>query len=408
MTSFDVQQVREQFPILRQQIHGHPQVYLDSAATAHKPECVLQAMLDFYRTDNANVHRSAHTLAGRATQKFEQARQRVADFLHAPFCDEIIWTRGTTEAINLVAQSWGRQTLQAGDEVLVSAMEHHANLVTWQQIAKQTGAQLRIIPLLASGELDLLAYQAMLSPNTKMVALVHVSNVLGTVNPVAEVVRLAKQVGALTLIDGAQAVAHAPVDVQALDCDFYAFSGHKVYGPTGIGVLYGRREILAQLPPWQFGGEMIKQVSYTDSEFNLPPLRFEAGTPAIAEALGLSAALDFVSQQQSAGAETYQQQLLQHLIAGLQHIKGVSIVGQPAQRQGVVSIVLAQAHHHDVCQLLDAQGIAVRSGHHCAMPLLKSLGLAGTLRISLGVYNNKTEIDIFLQALHQALELLND
>ena len=408
MTSFDVQQVREQVPILQQQINGHPLVYLDSAATAHKPECVLQAMLDFYRTDNANVHRSAHTLAGRATQKFEQARQRVADFLHAQSCDEIIWTRGTTEAINLVAQSWGRQTLQAGDEVLVSAMEHHANLVTWQQIAKQTGAQLRIIPLLANGELDLQAYQAMLSPNTKMVALVHVSNVLGTVNPVAEVVRLAKQVGALTLIDGAQAVAHAPVDVQALGCDFYAFSGHKVYGPTGIGVLYGRREILAQLPPWQFGGEMIKLVSYTDSEFNLPPLRFEAGTPAIAEALGLSAALDFVSQQQSAGAETYQQQLLQHLIAGLQQIKSVSIVGQPAQRQGVVSIVLAQAHHHDVCQLLDAQGIAVRSGHHCAMPLLNSLGLAGTLRISLGVYNNKTEIEAFLQALRQALELLDD
>lgn len=408
MTSFDVQQVREQFPILQQQINGHPLVYLDSAATAHKPECVLQAMLDFYRTDNANVHRSAHTLAGRATQKFEQARQRVADFLHAQFCDEIIWTRGTTEAINLVAQSWGRQTLQAGDEVLVSAMEHHANLVTWQQIAKLTGAQLRIIPLLANGELDLQAYQAMLSPNTKMVALVHVSNVLGTVNPVAEVVRLAKQVGALTLIDGAQAVAHAPVDVQALGCDFYAFSGHKVYGPTGIGVLYGRREILAQLPPWQFGGEMIKQVSYTESEFNLPPLRFEAGTPAIAEALGLSVALDFVCEQQAAGAEAYQQQLLQQLVAGLQQIKGVSIVGQPVRRQGVVSIVLAQAHHHDVCQLLDAQGIAVRSGHHCAMPLLNSLGLAGTLRISLGIYNNETEIDAFLQALRQALELLND
>ena len=408
MTSFDVQQVREQFPILQQQINGHPLVYLDSAATAHKPECVLQAMLDFYRTDNANVHRSAHTLAGRATQKFEQARQRVADFLHAQFCDEIIWTRGTTEAINLVAQSWGRQTLQAGDEVLVSAMEHHANLVTWQQIAKQTGAQLRIIPLLTNGDLDIQAYQAMLSPNTKMVALVHVSNVLGTVNPVAEVVRLAKQIGALTLIDGAQAVAHAPVDVQALGCDFYAFSGHKVYGPTGIGVLYGRREMLAQLPPWQFGGEMIKQVSYTESEFNLPPLRFEAGTPAIAEAVGLSAALDFVCQQQAAGAETYQQQLLQQLMTGLQQINGVTIVGQPKQRQGVVSIVLDQTHHHDVCQLLDAQGIAVRSGHHCAMPLLNSLGLAGTLRISLGVYNNKTEIDLFLQALHQALELLND
>ncbi|WP_316676999.1 SufS family cysteine desulfurase [uncultured Tolumonas sp.] len=408
MTSFDVQQVREQFPILSQQINGHPLVYLDSAATAHKPECVLQAMLDFYRTDNANVHRSAHTLAGRATQKFEQARQRVADFLHAQYCDEIIWTRGTTEAINLVAQSWGRQTLQAGDEVLVSAMEHHANLVTWQQITKQTGAQLRIIPLLVNGELDLQAYQAMLSSNTKMVALVHVSNVLGTVNPVAEVVRLAKQVGALTLIDGAQAVAHAPVDVQALGCDFYAFSGHKVYGPTGIGVLYGRREILAQLPPWQFGGEMIKQVSYTESEFNLPPLRFEAGTPAIAEAVGLSAALDFVCQQQAAGAETYQQQLLQQLMTGLQQINGVTIVGQPKQRQGVVSIVLDQTHHHDVCQLLDAQGIAVRSGHHCAMPLLNSLGLAGTLRISLGVYNNKTEIDLFLLALYQAMELLND
>lgn len=408
MTSFDVQQVREQFPILQQQINGHPLVYLDSAATAHKPECVLQAMLDFYRTDNANVHRSAHTLAGRATQKFEQARQRVADFLHAQYCDEIIWTRGTTEAINLVAQSWGRQTLQAGDEVLVSAMEHHANLVTWQQLTKQTGAQLRIIPLLTNGELDLQAYQAMLSPNTKMVALVHVSNVLGTVNPVADVVRLAKQVGALTLIDGAQAVAHAPIDVQALGCDFYAFSGHKVYGPTGIGVLYGRRDILAQLPPWQFGGEMIKQVSYTESEFNLPPLRFEAGTPAIAEAVGLSAALDFVCQQQAAGAETYQQQLLQQLMTGLQQIHGVTIVGQPEQRQGVVSIVLDQTHHHDVCQLLDAQGIAVRSGHHCAMPLLNSLGLAGTLRISLGVYNDKTEIDLFLQALHQALELLND
>ncbi len=408
MTSFDVQQVREQFPILQQQINGHPLVYLDSAATAHKPECVLQAMLDFYRTDNANVHRSAHTLAGRATQKFEQARQRVADFLHAQYCDEIIWTRGTTEAINLVAQSWGRQTLQAGDEVLVSAMEHHANLVTWQQITKQTGAQLRIIPLLTNGELDLQAYQAMLSPNTKMVALVHVSNVLGTVNPVADVVRLAKQVDALTLIDGAQAVAHAPIDVQALGCDFYAFSGHKVYGPTGIGVLYGRRDILAQLPPWQFGGEMIKQVSYTESEFNLPPLRFEAGTPAIAEAVGLSAALDFVCQQQAAGAETYQQQLLQQLMTGLQQIHGVTIVGQPKLRQGVVSIVLDQTHHHDVCQLLDAQGIAVRSGHHCAMPLLNSLGLAGTLRISLGVYNNKTEIDLFLQALHQALELLND
>lgn len=408
MTFFDVQRVREQFPILQQQINGYPLVYLDSAATAHKPECVLQAMLDFYRSDNANVHRSAHTLAARATHKFEQARQRVADFLNARSSHEIIWTRGTTESINLVAQTWGRRNLQPGDELLLSAMEHHANLVTWQQIAIETGAQLRIIPLLENGDLDMQAYQNLLSARTRLVAVVQVSNVLGSVNPVAEIVRLAKQVGALTLIDGAQAVAHTPVDVQALDCDFYAFSGHKVYGPTGIGVLYGRQELLAQLPPWQFGGEMIEKVSFTETQFSLPPLRFEAGTPAIAEALGLSAALDFLCQQQAAGAEEYQQQLLQRLLQGLQQIEGVSLVGQPAQRQGVVSIVLTRAHHHDVCQLLDAQGIAVRSGHHCAMPLLSQLGLAGTLRISLGVYNSEEEIDLFLQALRQALELLHD
>ncbi len=408
MTFFDVQRVREQFPILQQQINGYPLVYLDSAATAHKPECVLQAMFDFYRSDNANVHRSAHTLAARATHKFERARQRVADFLNARSSHEIIWTRGTTESINLVAQTWGRRNLQPGDELLLSAMEHHANLVTWQQIAIETGAQLRIIPLLENGDLDMQAYQNLLSARTRLVAVVQVSNVLGTVNPVAEIVRLAKQAGALTLIDGAQAVAHAPVDVQALDCDFYAFSGHKVYGPTGIGVLYGRQELLAQLPPWQFGGEMIEKVSFTETQFSLPPLRFEAGTPAIAEALGLSAALDFLCQQQAAGAEEYQQQLLQRLLQGLQQIDGVSLVGQPAQRQGVVSIVLTRAHHHDVCQLLDAQGIAVRSGHHCAMPLLGQLGLAGTLRISLGVYNSEEEIDLFLQALRQALELLHD
>jgi cysteine desulfurases, SufS subfamily len=408
MTFFDIQQVRDQFPILQQQINGHPLVYLDSAATAHKPECVLQAMLDFYRTDNANVHRSAHSLAGRATQRFELARQRVASFLNARSSDEIIWTRGTTEAINLVANTWGKSHLQADDEILLSAMEHHANLVTWQQVAQQTGAKLRIIPLLSSGELDLLAFRAMLSTKTRIVALVHVSNVLGTVNPVAEIVRLAKQVGAMTLIDGAQAVAHSPVDVQALDCDFYAFSGHKAYGPTGIGVLYGRYECLAQLPPWQFGGEMIRTVTFAESEFNLPPLRFEAGTPAIAEAIGLSAALDFLSEQQAAGAEAYQQTLLQRLIRGLQQIEGVELVGQPTERQGLVSIVFTHAHHHDVCQLLDAQGIAVRSGHHCAMPLLNTLGLAGTLRISLGVYNKEMEIDIFLQALRQALELLHD
>lgn len=408
MTSFDVQRVREQFPILQQKINGYPLVYLDSAATAQKPECVLQTMLDFYRTDNANVHRSAHTLASRATLKFEQARQQVADFLRARYSDEIIWTRGTTEAINLVAQTWGAQTLRPGDEILVSAMEHHANLVTWQQMAKQTGAQLRIIPLRATGDLDMQAYQNMLSENTRMVAVTHVSNVLGTVNPVEEIVRKAKVVGAVTLIDGAQAVAHSPVDVQRIDCDFYAFSGHKVYGPTGIGVLYGRQDILTQLPPWQYGGEMIRKVTFAETEFNPPPLRFEAGTPAIAEILGLASALDFLKKQQAAGAEEFQQTLLQYLVTELHQLDGVSVIGQPEWRQGVVSVVFTQAHHHDVCHLLDAQGIAVRSGHHCAMPLLESLCLTGTLRISLGIYNTKEDIDYCLMALRQALELLND
>ena len=408
MTSFDVQRVREQFPILQQKINGYPLVYLDSAATAQKPECVLQTMLDFYRTDNANVHRSAHTLASRATLKFEQARQQVADFLRARYSDEIIWTRGTTEAINLVAQTWGAQTLRPGDEILVSAMEHHANLVTWQQMAKQTGAHLRIIPLRATGELDMQAYQNMLSENTRMVAVTHVSNVLGTVNPVEEIVRKAKVVGAVTLIDGAQAAAHSPVDVQRIDCDFYAFSGHKVYGPTGIGVLYGRQDILTQLPPWQYGGEMIRKVTFAETEFNPPPLRFEAGTPAIAEILGLASALDFLKKQQAAGAEEFQQTLLQYLVTELHQLDGVSVIGQPEWRQGVVSVVFTQAHHHDVCHLLDAQGIAVRSGHHCAMPLLESLCLTGTLRISLGIYNTKEDIDYCLMALRQALELLND
>ncbi len=408
MASFDVQQVREQFPILQQKINGYPLVYLDSAATAQKPECVLQTMLDFYRTDNANVHRSAHTLAARATLKFEQARQQVADFLHARFSDEIIWTRGTTEAINLVAQVWGMHTLQPDDEILISAMEHHANLVPWQQIAKQTGARLRIIPLLDTGDLDMVAYQSMLGNKTRLVAVTHVSNVLGTVNPVEDIVRKAKTVGAVTLIDGAQAVAHSPVDVQRIGCDFYAFSGHKVYGPTGVGVLYGRQEMLSQLPPWQYGGEMIRKVSFTETEFNPPPLRFEAGTPAIAEILGLASALDFLKQQQASGAEEYQQALLQYLLTELAQLDGITIIGQPANRQGVVSIRFTQAHHHDVCHLLDAQGVAVRSGHHCAMPLLDSLGLTGALRLSLGIYNTNDDIDHCLMALRQALELLND
>ncbi len=407
MTAFDVWHVRQQFPILDQQINGYPLIYLDNAATTQKPEVVLQAMDHYYRHDNANVHRSAHALASRATIAFESARDEVAYFLNAAQREEIIWTRGTTEAINLVAYAWGLSQLRQGDEILVSAMEHHANLVPWQQVALKTGANLRIIPLQENGDLDISKYRQMLSDKTRLVAVTQVSNVLGTVNPVKEIVRLAHEVGALTLIDGAQAVAHNHIDVQALDCDFYVFSGHKVYGPTGIGVLYGKQALLRILEPWQFGGEMIERVTYESSTFNQPPFRFEAGTPPIAEAIGLAAALKFVRAQIMKGAEGYHQQLLQLLIDGLTSIDGVQIIGQPDIRQGVVSISLPQFHHHDMCQFLDAQGIAVRSGHHCAMPLIEALGLSGTLRISPGIYNTDQEIMLFLTHLQQTMELLD-
>ena len=407
MTAFDVWHVRQQFPILDQQINGYPLIYLDNAATTQKPEVVLQAMDHYYRNDNANVHRSAHALAARATVAFEQARDSVAHFMNAAHREEIIWTRGTTEAINLVAYAWGMNHLQTGDEILISAMEHHANLVPWQQVALKTGAQLRIIPLLENGDLDLDQYRQMLSNKTRLVAVTHVSNVLGTVNPVQEIVRLAHEVGAFALIDGAQAVAHNTIDVQALDCDFYVFSGHKVYGPTGIGVLYGKLDVLNTLVPWQFGGEMIERVTYESSTFNQAPFRFEAGTPPIAEAIGLAAALKFIRAHMALGAENYHQQLLQQLIDGLTAIDGVKILGEPALRQGVISISLPQFHHHDVCQFLDAQGVAVRSGHHCAMPLIAALGLTGTLRISPGIYNTDQEIMLFLNHLQQTMELLD-
>ena len=353
------------------------------------------------------MHRSAHALASRATIAFESARDDVTHFLNAAHREEIIWTRGTTEAINLVAYAWGLAYLQQGDEILISAMEHHANLVPWQQVALKTGARLRIIPLQENGDLDLFQYRQMLSDKTRLVAVTQVSNVLGTVNPVKEIVRLAHEAGALTLIDGAQAVAHNHIDVQALDCDFYVFSGHKVYGPTGIGVLYGKQALLNTLDPWQFGGEMIERVTYESSTFNRPPFRFEAGTPPIAEAIGLAAALKFIREQMAKGSERYHQQLLQQLVNGLTAIEGVHIIGNPVTRQGVVSISLPQFHHHDVCQFLDAQGVAVRSGHHCAMPLIEALGLSGTLRISPGIYNIDQEIMLFLSHLQQTMELLD-
>ncbi len=369
--------LRGQFPALAQEVNGHPLVYLDNAATTQKPQAVLDAINHYYRADNANVHRAAHALSGRATRAFEDARKTVARFINAPRSHEVIWTRGTTEAINLVAQSWGMSELRAGDEIVLSTLEHHANIVPWQLVAQRTGAVIRVIPLDERGDLDIAAYLALLGPRTRLVSVAHVSNALGTVNPVKEMVAAAKAVGALTLIDGAQAVAHLEVDVQAIGCDFYAFSGHKLYGPTGIGVLWGRTELLERMPPWQAGGEMIDKVSFSGTTFNTLPFKFEAGTPHIAGAIGLAAAIGFVMEQDRDSLASHEAALTDYLIAGLQQVPGLRLVGEPGQRAGAVSFLLEDIHPQDAATLLDMQGIALRVGHHCAMPLMESLGIGG-------------------------------
>ncbi|TNI50761.1 cysteine desulfurase [Aeromonas veronii] len=394
-------QLRSQFPALAQEVNGHPLVYLDNAATTQKPQAVLDAIVHYYGADNANVHRAAHALSGRATRAFEAARETVARFINAPRCQEVIWTRGTTEAINLVAQSWGMSELKAGDEIILSTLEHHANIVPWQLVAQRTGAVIRVIPLDKRGELDLAAYHAMLGPRTRLVSVAHVSNALGTVNPVDRIVAAAKAVGAVTLIDGAQAVAHLEVDVQAIGCDFYAFSGHKLYGPTGIGVLWGRTELLERMPPWQAGGEMIDRVSFSGTTFNTLPFKFEAGTPHIAGAIGLAAAIDFVMGQDRQWLAQHEQALTDYLVAGLQQVPGLRLVGEPGQRAGAVSFLLEDIHPQDAATLLDMQGIALRVGHHCAMPLMESLGIGGTMRASLACYNNRDDVDALLAALRK-------
>ncbi|MFM1714197.1 cysteine desulfurase [Aeromonas salmonicida] len=391
--------LRSQFPALAQQVNGHPLVYLDNAATTQKPQAVLDAINHYYRADNANVHRAAHALSGRATRAFEAARETIARFINAPHCRGVIWTRGTTEAINLVAQSWGMSELKAGDEIVLSTLEHHANIVPWQLIAQRTGAVVRVIPLNERGDLDMAAYLAMLGPRTRLVSVAHVSNALGTVNPVTQMVAAAKAVGAVTLIDGAQAVAHLEVDVQAIGCDFYAFSGHKLYGPTGIGVLWGRTELLERMPPWQAGGEMIDRVSFSGTTFNTLPFKFEAGTPHIAGAIGLAAAVDFIMQQDRGALAQHEQRLIDYLVAGLRQVPGLRLIGEPGQRAGAVSFLLDDIHPQDAATLLDMQGIALRVGHHCAMPLMESLGIGGTMRASLACYNNQDDVDALLATL---------
>lgn len=399
--SVDVDAIRADFPILKQQINGRPLVYLDNGATTQKPEAVIEAIAHYYRFDNSNVHRGAHTLSDRSTLAFENARKTVAAFLNASAKEEVIWTKGTTEAINLVAFSWGEQNLAKGDRVLVSQMEHHANIVPWQMVCQRTGAELLPLPVSDSGELDLNTLRDLLDSRVKMVSLVHVSNALGTVNPIEEVIQMAHRVGAKVMVDGAQAVAHWPIDVQALDVDFYAFSGHKLFGPTGIGALYGKLALLEQMPPFMGGGEMIETVSFSGTTYNKVPFKFEPGTPNIAGAIGLAAAIDYLNALDREALAEHEDDVLNYAVAKAEQCDGLTIVGQAHQRAGVLSFVLEGAHPHDVGTLLDQQGVAVRTGNHCAMPIMERLGVPGTVRASFAFYNTRDDVDALFLAIEK-------
>ncbi len=405
-SGFDVEKVRADFPILHQQVNGQPLVYLDNAATTQKPNAVIDAISDYYRNDNSNVHRGAHALADRATVKFEAAREKVARFLNAPAAKQVIWTRGTTESINLVAASWGKDNLQPGDRILVSAMEHHSNIVPWQLIAQATGAKVEAIPVDANGSINLPAFESMLDARVKMVAVGHVSNAMGTINPIEKIISLAHTVGACVLIDGAQAVSHWAVDVQKLDCDFYVFSAHKLFGPTGLGVLYGKEDLLNAMPPYQGGGEMIETVSFAGTTFNQLPYKFEAGTPDIAGAIGLGAAIDYLNSIDRAAAAEHEQALLNYAEEKACATVGLKLVGTAEHKTSVMSFLIEGAHPADVGVLLDKQGIAVRTGNHCAQPIMDQFGIPGTVRASFSFYNTFAEVDRLFVAIEKAKTFL--
>lgn len=392
--------LRKQFPILQQSINGHPLVYLDNAATSQKPQTVLNCLQRYYTETNANVHRGSHTLSNRATALYEEARQRVAHFINAPDSREVIWTRGTTEGINLVANSWGQQ-LREGDEIILSTLEHHANIVPWQMLAQRCGAIIKVIPLDENGDLNLQSYHQLLSSRTRLVAVTHISNVLGTINPLQEIISSAHNIGAKVLVDGAQAVSHLPVDIQALDADFYVFSGHKVFAPTGIGVLWAKADILQDMPPWQGGGEMIRKVSFSGTEYNDLPFRFEAGTPDIGGAIALGEALHWLGTQDRSLLLQHENQLMQYALDGCQQVKGFQRIGNPSESASLFSFALHNQHPHDVGLFLDQQGIAVRSGHHCAMPLMEALQVSGTLRASFTFYNTHADVESLVDALEK-------
>lgn len=397
--------IRSDFPILHQTVNGYPLVYFDNAATTQKPQAVIDSIVHYYTHDNSNVHRGVHTLSARATLKYEAAREKVARFIHANYARECVFVRGTTEAINLVAQCFVAPRIKPGEEILITHMEHHSNIVPWQMICKKTGAELKVAPITLDGEVDLAAFEKMLTSNTKFVAISYASNVLGTINPVKKMIEMAHERDILVLVDGAQATPHMFVDVQDLDCDFYAFSGHKMYAPTGIGVLWGRESLLDGMPPYQGGGEMINYVTIETTEYAGLPAKFEAGTPNISGAIGLAAAIDYLWTLDLDSIAAYEAYLLEYATNAIRSVKGYNIVGTAALKVPVISFVHGKIHPHDIGTIMDTEGIAVRTGHHCAMPLMDFFEIPATCRLSLSFYNTKQEVDRFIETLHKVKEV---
>jgi cysteine desulfurase/selenocysteine lyase len=404
-TSFDVERIRKDFPILHTKVHGHPLVYLDNAATSQKPHAVIDALVRYYQGENANIHRGVHYLSELATAEFERARETVRAFINAARPSEIIFTRGTTESINLVAQTYGKANLAAGDEVLITAMEHHSNIVPWQMLCEEKSAKLRVAPINDQGELLFAEYEKLLGPKTKIVAVGHVSNALGTINPLQQLIAAAHARGAVVVVDGAQAVPHLRVDVQALDADFYAFSGHKMYGPTGIGVLYGKQALLEAMPPYQGGGDMISSVTFEKTTYNKVPHKFEAGTPDMAGVAGLMAAIEYMNAIGVDRIAAHEHDLLVYATEVIQAVPGVRLIGTAAEKAGVLSFVLDEVHPHDIGTILDQQGIAVRTGHHCAQPVMERFSIPATVRASFAVYNTKAEVDALAQGIRKVREV---
>ena len=405
--SFDVARIREDFPVLHQMVNGKPLVYLDNAATTQKPQAVIDALVRYYSADNSNVHRGVHTLSQRATEDYDSGRSKARQFLNAASDEEIIFVKGTTDGINLVAHSYARQHLGEGDEIIISTMEHHSNIIPWQVLCQEKGAHLRVIPISDAGELLMDEYEILLSSRTKLVAITHVSNVLGTVNPIKQIVEMAHSQGVPVLVDGAQATPHMPVDVQKLGCDFYVFSGHKIYGPTGIGVLYGKAELLEAMPPYQLGSDMIKSVTFERTVYNDLPYKFEAGTPNIAGVIGMGAAIDYLTEIGMDRIDNYEHGLLEYGTECLSGIDGVKIVGNAPGKASVLSFVMDCAHPHDIGTILDTEGVAIRTGHHCAQPLMNRYGVPATARASLSFYNTRDEVDLLVKAIDRVIEVFS-